>query len=50
MNDLVKIQNLSKNYHTPSGEINALDNINLSIKKGEIIGIVGPSGCVKAHF
>ena len=48
MNDLIKIQNLSKNYHTPSGEINALNNINLSIKKGEIIGIVGPSGCGKS--
>lgn len=48
MNDIIKIQNLSKNYHTPSGEINALNNINLNITKGEIIGIVGPSGCGKS--
>lgn len=48
MNDLIKIENLYKNYHTPSGEINALSNINLNVQKGEIIGIVGPSGCGKS--
>jgi NitT/TauT family transport system ATP-binding protein len=35
-------------YHSLNGEIDALDNINLSINEGEFICIVGPSGCGKS--
>lgn len=35
-------------YHSLNGEINALENIDLSVKKGEFISIVGPSGCGKS--
>lgn len=46
--NLIKINNLSHTYHTPTKEINSIKDINLTIKQGEIISIVGPSGCGKS--
>ena len=48
MNNKVKITNLSKTYYTLEREIEVLRDINLSVKKGEILAIVGPSGCGKS--
>ena len=51
----IKIENLSYTYmkDTPF-EKNALDNINLEIKKGEFVAIIGHTGCGKStliqHF
>ena len=45
---LVEITNLSKIYHTAHQEILALDNVSLSIKRGEIFGIIGLSGAGKS--
>ena len=47
---ILKIENLSKNYHDIDGEIQALDNINLEIEPKEWISIVGPSGCGKTSL
>jgi oligopeptide transport system ATP-binding protein len=47
MENILEIKNLSLNFYTPSGEIEALRNINLQLEKGEILGIVGESGCGK---
>lgn len=44
----VEIENISKCYHTPDGEVCALKNISLSVQEGEFVGIVGPSGCGKS--
>lgn len=43
----ISVTNLSKIFHTTSGEITALQNISLSIGEGEFFCIVGPSGCGK---
>lgn len=48
MEKLIDIKNLYKTYHTKKCEIDALNNINFSINKGDFIGIVGPSGCGKS--
>jgi len=41
--DVIKIENFSKRF----GKFVVLDNINLSVKKGEILGLLGPSGSGK---
>jgi len=43
----VKLEKVAKRYHTPEGEISALENISFSVGEGEFVGIVGPSGCGK---
>lgn len=45
---IVRIQNLSKTFHTKNGDINALKNINLDIEQGDIFGIIGLSGAGKS--
>ena len=42
--ELLRVENLSKSYGKGEAKVDALKNINLSIKKGEFIAIVGPSG------
>lgn len=42
---MLSIQNVSKTYS--KGKIKAVDNISLSVKKGEIFGFLGPNGAGK---
>ena len=44
----LEISHLGKTFHVDSGEVQALDDINLQIKKGEFVSIVGASGCGKS--
>ncbi len=44
---MIKIENLSKKYHSKGNSVLALDEVSLSIEKGEFISIVGPSGSGK---
>ena len=44
---MLKINGLNKKYFTTDGEIVALDNVNLQVKKGDYIAIVGKSGSGK---
>lgn len=45
---MIYIKNLTKVYYSDSGNVKALDQINLHIKKGEIFGIIGLSGAGKS--
>ena len=46
-NNIITIENLVKRFPVGNGHFTALDNINLTFKKGEFTGIVGPSGSGK---
>lgn len=46
--DILRTENLSKVYGVGDIKVNALDNLNLTIKKGEFVSIIGPSGSGKS--
>jgi len=45
---LLKISDVSMNYHSIKGETQALNNVNFEVNNGEFISILGPSGCGKS--
>ncbi|NMA93053.1 MAG: ATP-binding cassette domain-containing protein [Clostridiales bacterium] len=45
---LIQTVNLKKYFNTPRGKLHAVDNINLSINRGQTLGVVGESGCGKS--
>lgn len=44
--DKIVVQNLTKRF----GDLTVLDNINFTVKEGEFLVIVGPTGCGKTTF
>jgi len=48
MRPLLEINNLKKYFSVPNGQLHAVDNVSLSIREGETLGIVGESGCGKS--
>lgn len=45
---MIELQHIEKIYHTASGDLHALKDINLTINEGEIFGIIGLSGAGKS--
>ena len=48
MSNLLNIQNLRVHFDTLDGPVEALHSVSLSVKEGEIMGVVGESGCGKS--
>jgi len=44
---MIKLENLTKAFETPSGTVIAADRVNLAVADGEICVLLGPSGCGK---
>ncbi len=50
MNSIVKTEDIKKYFPPPQGEskpLKAVDEVNLQVKEGETLGLVGESGCGK---
>ena len=45
---MIELQNLSKNFVTADGPVDALKHVNLTIRDGDIYGIIGMSGAGKS--
>lgn len=45
---LIETRGLKKFFKTPKGLLHAVDDINLTIKEGNTLGVVGESGCGKS--
>lgn len=45
---LLKINNLTVSFATQGGEVQAVRGVNLEVKRGETVAIVGESGCGKS--
>ena len=48
MNNILKVKDLCKTYVVNKRELNVLNNVNLQIKEGEFISVMGPSGSGKS--
>ncbi len=46
--EILKIKDLKVTFHTYAGDVKALDGVELTLKKGELLGLVGESGCGKS--
>ncbi len=45
---VLHVKNLSTTFRTDQGSLKAVDGVDFFVKKGEILGIVGESGCGKS--
>ena len=43
----LRIEGLTKTYHTGHGDVKAVDGIALEVGRGEVVTLLGPSGCGK---
>jgi putative ABC transport system ATP-binding protein len=47
MSALLQIESLSKSYPGPEGPVNAVNELSLTVGRGEFVAVQGPSGCGK---
>jgi oligopeptide/dipeptide ABC transporter ATP-binding protein len=46
--NVLEIQNLKTRFHTQDGTIHAVNGVSFELREGELLGIVGESGCGKS--
>lgn len=47
MNTILNIDNLSVDFNTEYGVLHAVDSVSYTVSRGQVVGIVGESGCGK---
>ena len=46
--ELLRVENLKTTFKTVRGTVTSIDGVSFSVGKGEILGVVGESGCGKS--
>ncbi len=46
--DLLRVQGLTTRFFTEDGVVHAVENVSFSVRPGEVLGVVGESGCGKS--
>lgn len=47
MEKVLVVENLTTHFETPNGVAEAVDNVSFSLEQGEMLGLIGESGCGK---
>ncbi|MCH8309022.1 MAG: ATP-binding cassette domain-containing protein, partial [Chloroflexi bacterium] len=48
MAKLLEVKNLATHFFTQDGVVKAVDGISYTLEEGEVLGVVGESGCGKS--
>lgn len=46
--NILEVRNLTTRFSTPRGTVRAVEQVSFHLKKGEILGLIGESGCGKS--
>ena len=48
MDELLKVEHLAVSFQTDAGELEAVRDVSFSLRPGEVLALVGESGCGKS--
>ena len=48
MSQVLEVKNLSVSFDTPQGEVQAVRDVSFTLQSGEVLAVVGESGCGKS--
>lgn len=49
MKEVLKIENVAKKYQAKNGELEAIKDVNFSVKENEFVSLIGPSRMWKIY-